>query len=127
MWNYFGSSWMHALDASYLSMEADVDVTELREDLREALFCFDGRLPIERSRTPPASWYTDSRFLQLEKETIFRDHWLFACRLDQLQQPGDYVTGAYLGRPFVVTRDKDNRLNAFYNLCSHHWYSGSRG
>lgn len=43
-----------------------------------------------------------------------------AGSLDDLQEPGSYITGNYLGEPFVITRDENNELHAFYNVCRHH-------
>jgi len=97
-----------------------LDLVHLRESLREEIHCFDASLPIERGLTPPASWYTDGRFFQLERDTTFRHHWLFAGRLDQVRQCGDFFTGSYLGRPYLVARNDSGQLNAFYNVCSHH-------
>jgi len=76
--------------------------------------------PIESAATPPASWYTSSRFLDLEKDSVFRNRWLFVGRRDQLQQPGDYFSGTLLGWPYVVVLDDEGVTRAFYNVCSHH-------
>ncbi len=81
---------------------------------------FDPNLPLGEAKTPPASWYTDPRALALEKETVFRRYWQFAGRTEQLSRPGDFFTGSFLGWPYVVTRDEEGKLNAFYNVCSHH-------
>ncbi|MFP6768098.1 MAG: aromatic ring-hydroxylating dioxygenase subunit alpha [Planctomycetaceae bacterium] len=75
---------------------------------------------IESAFTPPASWYTSSSFPDLEKESVFRDQWLFVGRLDQLDKPGDYFSGTFLGWPYVVVLDDEKVPRAFYNICSHH-------
>jgi choline monooxygenase len=76
--------------------------------------------PIETAATPPASWYTSSRFLDLERDTVFSNQWLFVGRQDQLQQPGDYFSGSVQGWPYVVVLDDEGAARAFYNVCSHH-------
>jgi phenylpropionate dioxygenase-like ring-hydroxylating dioxygenase large terminal subunit len=81
---------------------------------------FDSSLSLEAARTPPASWYVDPRFLELEREALFRRTWQAVGRLDQVARPGDYFTGELLGDPFVVVRTKENRLAAFLNVCRHH-------
>jgi choline monooxygenase len=69
--------------------------------------------------TLPASWYTDPARLELEKTRIFRRTWQFACALDQLRFPGNYVAVDVVGVPVVLTRDLDGQLRAFYNVCRH--------
>jgi choline monooxygenase len=81
---------------------------------------FDPTLPIEIAPTPPSSWYTDRDFLDRETETVFRSTWQFVARADQLESPGDYVSGRFLDAPWVVVRGHDRELRAFFNVCRHH-------
>lgn len=89
-------------------------------DLATEIRRFDPTKGIGDNATPPASWYTDARFLELERETVFGNNWLPAGRLDQVQEPGDYFTCTYLRKPIIVTRDTEGVLRAFYNVCAHH-------
>jgi len=75
---------------------------------------------LENASTPPASWYTWPEFFELEKQTVFRKHWLFVGRTDQLREPGDYFSGMFLDWPYLVTKDDEGELRAYYNVCSHH-------
>jgi len=88
----------------------------MRHDLEQ----FDPAVPIERAETPPASWYVDPTFLALERCTLFRRTWQAVARSDQLARPGDYSAGALAGEPYVVVRDRDGTLRAFFNVCRHH-------
>ena len=81
---------------------------------------FDPSLPIERASTPPASWYTDPVFLELEEQKVFRGTWQAAGPLDRVRQPGDYLSGEVAGEPFVVVRGHDGELRGFFNVCRHH-------
>jgi choline monooxygenase len=81
---------------------------------------FDPSLPLERASTPPASWYTDPAFHDLERATIFRRCWQPVARTDQLRQRGDFVSGDLAGEPWVVVRDEVGALRAFFNVCRHH-------
>ena len=89
-------------------------------DLRAEIERFDPHLPIDAATPPPASWYIDPAFLELERETTFRRHWQVVGRLDQVEAPGDFFTGSIVKRPYVVTRDEAGTLRAFYNVCAHH-------
>jgi choline monooxygenase len=81
---------------------------------------FDPSLPIERSFTPPASWYVSKEFLELERDQVFRRSWQAVGRVDQVTKPGDYFTGCLVDDPYVVLRDGDGTLRAFHNVCRHH-------
>jgi choline monooxygenase len=75
---------------------------------------------IASSSTPPASWYTDSRFLAYEKEMIFMRNWIYAGRKALLRENNSFITGEFLGEPYIITRDSKGHLAAFYNVCRHH-------
>ena len=92
----------------------------MKPSLKEIINKYDGDAPLEKASTIPASWYTDERVFELEKETIFSHSWQFAARLDQLNKPGDYVTSEIAGEPIVAVRGGDQRLRAFFNVCRHH-------
>jgi len=77
-------------------------------------------LPLAEARTPPASWYVDPRFLELEIETTFANTWQYACRLDQVREAGQFVTLELAGEPLLVVRGNDGALRGFFNVCRHH-------
>lgn len=88
--------------------------------LRAALDRFDESLPIERARTPPAVWYVDPAFLELERSAVFRRTWQGIGSLERLAAPGSFVSGDLGGEPFVAVRGADGTLRAFFNVCRHH-------
>ena len=88
--------------------------------LQSELLRFDPAAPIESARTPPACWYTRADALALEKSHVFQQSWQFVGRREQLKVPGDYFSGIFLGWPYLVTLDEQHKLQAFYNVCSHH-------
>ena len=81
---------------------------------------YDPGLPLELSSTIPSSWYVDKNLYELELKTVFSNTWQYAARLDQLQQPGQYVTTDIAGEPIVIVRGNDGVLRAFFNVCRHH-------
>jgi choline monooxygenase len=83
-------------------------------------FGFDATLPIEIAPTPPSAWYTSPEMLERETATLFRESWLFVARVDELKNPGDFVSGRFLDAPWVLTRGYDGELRAFFNVCRHH-------
>jgi carnitine monooxygenase subunit len=69
--------------------------------------------------TLPWSWYVDAAVLEREREQIFRRSWQYAARRAELTAPGSYVATHVAGMPVVLTRDRDDVLRAFANVCRH--------
>ena len=76
-------------------------------------------MPVERAETIPSAWYTESRFLDLEMEAVFKRHWQYINHACRLQQPGDFIIGTVGRSPVIVVRDGDGGLRGFYNVCRH--------
>jgi choline monooxygenase len=81
--------------------------------------------------TLPASWYTTESVFRREARAIFSRYWQYACRLDEVAQPGDYRACRAGPVPVVVVRDLNNQIAAFVNVCRHRGaevvLDGSRG
>lgn len=88
--------------------------------LEEIIDSYDPTAPLAKAWTIPAPWYNDERIYDLEMRTVFARSWQLVCRLDQLKEPGRYVTTEIAGEPIVVVRGNDDLLRAFFNVCRHH-------
>ncbi|MFV8755457.1 aromatic ring-hydroxylating oxygenase subunit alpha [Nannocystaceae bacterium ST9] len=86
---------------------------------RHELTRFDLDVPIERAHTPPASWYTSPEIAELERDALFARSWQPVARAAELREPGQYVSGCFAERPWVITRDGEGRLRGFHNVCRH--------
>jgi choline monooxygenase len=86
----------------------------------EILGAYDARRPLEQAFTIPGPWYTDPRVAALERRAVFGRAWQAVARLDQLAEPGCFVTAEIAGEPIVVVRGGDGVLRGFYNVCRHH-------
>jgi Rieske 2Fe-2S family protein len=85
--------------------------------------------PPRDARTLPARYYTDTDLFDREMERIFGRMWISAGRVDEVAEPGSYVTrivgrGGGGGAPskeesVIIVRDRQNRLRAFFNVCRH--------
>ena len=69
--------------------------------------------------TIPWSWYEDPAVARHERDAIFMRAWQYAGRRDELTAPGSYVATRVGGLPVVLTRDRDDVLRAFANVCRH--------
>jgi len=88
--------------------------------VQEILASYNDSAPLAEAYTIPAPWYTDPRIAQLELQNVFSRAWQAVGRLEQVEQPGQYVTATVAGEPVVVVRGSDNKLRAFFNVCRHH-------
>ena len=78
-------------------------------------------------RSNPWSWYEDPAIARLERDRIFRRAWQYAGRRDELSAPGSFAATRVGGLPVVLTRDKDDTLRAFANVCRHRGALVARG
>jgi phenylpropionate dioxygenase-like ring-hydroxylating dioxygenase large terminal subunit len=63
--------------------------------------------------------YTDPVRFELEREKVLRTHWMIAGRVEQIPNPGDWLTYEGHGETVVVTRQPDGGFAAFHNVCLH--------
>ena len=75
--------------------------------------------PLRRARHLEGYMYTDPEVLQLEKERMFMRDWLCVGRIEEVEDPGDYMTVEILGEPLIVARNAAGELHAFSNVCAH--------
>ena len=67
----------------------------------------------------PNSWYFSDEFAQLEKEKLWSQTWLFACRVEKIPEVGSCYVHNFLDHSVLVVRSADNEFRAFRNTCRH--------
>jgi choline monooxygenase len=87
--------------------------------LAEKLAAFDPTLPLEQARTIPSLWYIDPEIYQAERIGVFNRSWHVIGRVEQVSEPGQFVTAQIAGTPVVAVRDAAGELGAFINVCRH--------
>ncbi|HCP47974.1 MAG TPA: hypothetical protein DIU15_18180 [Deltaproteobacteria bacterium] len=70
-------------------------------------------------RRVPSHRYTDSNYLELERQRVFQRAWLAVCRVDDIAQPGSYRTFEQFGESVLVVRNERGGVSAFHNTCRH--------
>jgi Rieske 2Fe-2S family protein len=69
--------------------------------------------------TLPARYYTDPDFFRDELERFYCQTWICAGRASQIPAPGDYFLREVAGESVIITRDANDSLQAFFNVCRH--------
>jgi hypothetical protein len=75
-------------------------------------------VPLSNDPIPVAA-YVSEDFARLEREKMWPNVWLFAAREDELPQPGDTTVFDINDQSFLIVRQPDNSIKAFYNACLH--------
>jgi choline monooxygenase len=92
----------------------------LASNVKEIIESYDPNSPLALAETIPASWYVDSRVMELERRSVFARSWQMIGRASQVLEPGQYITCELAGEPLLVVRGSDRTLRGFFNVCRHH-------
>jgi len=63
--------------------------------------------------------YYDRSYMQKEWDHVWTRSWLIAAVETDLPEPGDYSVFRLLRESFIVVRQDDGSVKAFYNVCPH--------
>lgn len=67
----------------------------------------------------PKERYTDPDYMRREWSEMWRKTWTLAGRVEDAAGPGDYFIYELGKENFVITRDHEMNLRAYYNVCLH--------
>jgi len=67
----------------------------------------------------PAARYTSQEFYDLEQKYLWSRVWLYAAHESQLPDTGSFLRLNIPWADVFLVRGDDNRIRAFYNVCSH--------
>ena len=73
----------------------------------------------DRSRHVPGYIYSSPEIFEREKREVFLKDWLCVARIEEVEDPGDYMTFRIADEPIVVSRDSSGQIHAFANVCRH--------
>ena len=88
--------------------------------LKQLIDSYDSNVVLSEAFTPPSSWYSDPRILELEQRTVFSRSWQMVGRAEQIREPGQYITCDVAGEPMLLVTGHDGVVRGFYNVCRHH-------
>ena len=67
----------------------------------------------------PTERHISDEFHDLEQEFLWPNTWVIAGRVEDVAEPGDYITFDDLGVPLLIVRGTDGEIRCFYNTCQH--------
>jgi phenylpropionate dioxygenase-like ring-hydroxylating dioxygenase large terminal subunit len=76
-------------------------------------------VPLDRARTLPGPWYSDSAHHEIELDVVFGHEWVNVGSADDVAAPGSYLASTAGRLPVLVVRDDVGTLRAFLNVCRH--------
>lgn len=80
----------------------------------------DDKIPNDWDRSGLPGWtYHSQELFDLELQDIFLRHWLIAGHVNDIPEPGDFITHDVGAERAVVVRGHDGVIRAFHNLCRH--------
>lgn len=73
----------------------------------------------EQGKSLPGIFYTDQKWMEQERETLFASDWVCIGRAEEVSNRGDYFTFEHVGEPIVVVHGQDGKIRALSNVCRH--------
>lgn len=67
----------------------------------------------------PVTNYFDPEFFAKEVRHVWLKVWQWACRDEDIPNPGDVFVYENVGKSVIVARQRDGSVKAFYNSCLH--------
>lgn len=67
----------------------------------------------------PREYYVSQDIFETEMTRIFHRQWLYAGHVSQVQEVGAFVSRPVGPESIILTRDDEQRVRAFFNVCRH--------
>ncbi len=67
----------------------------------------------------PARFFYDEEVFQQEKAKIFFKSWHLVAHVNELREPGCFVTHEIFEQSVIVVAGRDGEIRAFHNVCQH--------
>ena len=80
---------------------------------------------VEKFGLDESSWnlpnwtYHSEAFNDLEQELLFKQSWHFVGHINDIPNPGDYLTFNAFGQRAIIIRDSQQQIRAMENACKH--------
>ncbi len=64
-------------------------------------------------------FYLNPEVFDVDKNAIWKQHWLFAGFTCEIPNPGDYITYNVIHEPIIIIRGDEGEVYAHHNTCRH--------
>jgi phenylpropionate dioxygenase-like ring-hydroxylating dioxygenase large terminal subunit len=81
--------------------------------LNESYYEYTGSEDLAKER------YYSREFADLEARKMWNRTWQFACREDEIREPGDFIVYDVADYSLLVVRTHENEIKALHNVCLH--------
>lgn len=95
------------------------DLNTLRYDPTKIGYSVVKDAPVFNHNHKSGHVYTSEQVYENEKQKIFKTDWLNVGRVEEVANPGDYITMRIADEPVLISRTKDGRIVALSNVCAH--------
>jgi choline monooxygenase len=92
----------------------------MNDTLRKTIQQYNPDNALDSASTIPSEWYINKDIYDLELRMTFSRTWQSICRVEQVQERGQYVTAEIGNEPIVIVRGSDDVVRGFFNVCRHH-------
>ena len=86
---------------------------------RATAFRRPAEAPPATPKSLPQKYFVSPEIFVEEQKKIFGTHWLLVGHQSQIAKVGDYIVQRVNGESLIVIRDKNGKINAFFNVCRH--------
>jgi phenylpropionate dioxygenase-like ring-hydroxylating dioxygenase large terminal subunit len=69
--------------------------------------------------TIPVEAYISADYARAERDRLWRKVWLQVGRVEEIPEPGNYLTYEIAGESILVVRSGHGQVQAYYNVCPH--------
>lgn len=77
------------------------------------------RKPLAEAYTLPPTAYLSEGIFEREQDAIMRKSWLPLARVDQIAEPGSYISLDLFGQPVMVVHGTDGTIRVMSRVCLH--------
>ncbi len=67
----------------------------------------------------PARFFYNAAVFEREKAKIFLKSWHLVAHVNELREPGSFVTHKVFEQSVILIKDRENQIRAFHNVCQH--------
>ena len=79
----------------------------------------EGYILKQAEKSLPLKWYYDQSQFDLEVSKIWADDWFYVTHESALSEPLSFVTVEVSKYNILLLKDKDGKINSYFNTCSH--------